>query len=302
MITGMEEILVVEKPDLVILYGDTNSTLAGAVAASKLCIPIVHIEAGMRSFTKKVPEEINRIMCDHVSTLLFTPTLTGVANLHREGFRKDNREPYTVDNPKVFHCGDIMYDNSLYFREVALKESGILKQHALTAGNFSLVTVHRQNNTDDLARLKQIFSALSEIAAGHHTTFIVPIHPRTKKIIEQSGGLDVHNNVKIISPVSYLDMIMLESAAEMVITDSGGVQKEAYYFEKPCIILQAETPWVELVAGGCAILADADEDQIKSAFRSFRERSGKLVFTPVFGDGKAASFTVHEIVRCFKKN
>jgi UDP-GlcNAc3NAcA epimerase len=299
MITGLEEILVKERPHLVILYGDTNSTLAGAVAASKLCIPIVHIEAGMRSFTKQVPEEINRIMCDHVSTLLFTPTWTGVNNLYKEGFPKDNLGPYTVDNPKVFHCGDIMYDNSLHFREVAIRDSKILEQSGVTSGRFSLVTVHRQNNTDDAHRLHAIFEALSELADSRKTTFVVPLHPRTRKILSQNGNAFNHPGVEIIAPVSYLDMIMLESAAEMVITDSGGVQKEAYYFNKPCIILQSETPWVELVDSGCALLADADKNKIVAAFDHFRKQSGKLKFDPVFGDGRAAEFTVSEIIRCF---
>jgi UDP-GlcNAc3NAcA epimerase len=299
MITGLEEILVKERPHLVILYGDTNSTLAGAVAASKLCIPIVHIEAGMRSFTKQVPEEINRVMCDHVSTLLFTPTITGMNNLYKEGSPKDNLGPYTVDNPKVYHCGDIMYDNSLHFRDIALRESKILNQTGVASGGFSLVTVHRQNNTDDTRRLNAIFNALSEIATSRQTTFVVPLHPRTRKILSQNGGEYTHPLIKIIAPVSYLDMIMLESAAEMVITDSGGVQKEAYYFNKPCIILQSETPWVELVESGCALLADADQHRITEAFDHFRKQSGKLNFNPIFGDGHAAEFTVEEIIRCF---
>ena len=303
IITGLEEILLNEKPDLVILYGDTNSTLAGAVAASKLCIPIVHIEAGMRSFTKRVPEEINRIMCDHVSTLLFSPTLTGVNNLVKEGFSLDNHGPYTVDNPKVYPCGDIMYDNSLYFRDVALKQSQILYAAATEPGKFSLVTVHRQNNTDDLTRLSGIFRALETLAASHNTTFVVPLHPRTKKVLEGTdAGKTDFKGIKIIAPVSYLDMIMLESASEMVITDSGGVQKEAYYFNKPCIILQDETPWVELVESGCALLADADPQRIQKAFAYFRASQANLKFSPLFGDGKAAEFTVGEIVKCFKKD
>ena len=302
IITGLEEILMQEKPDLVILYGDTNSTLAGAVAASKLCIPIVHIEAGMRSFTKNVPEEINRIMCDHVSTLLFSPTLTGVANLYREGFRKDNPGPYTVDNPKVYHCGDIMYDNSLRFRDAAQRHSAVLRDLNVQPGQFVLVTVHRQNNTDDVSRLSAIFSSLARLASEQGTTFVVPLHPRTKKVLENTGiSAHADQGIMIIPPVSYLDMIMLEASAEMVITDSGGVQKEAYYFNKPCIILQAETPWVELVDNGCAALADADENKILQAFEHFRKHASALKFVPVFGDGKAAEFTVQEIVRNFKK-
>lgn len=300
MISGIEEILINEKPDCIILYGDTNSTLAGAVAASKLLIPIVHIEAGMRSFTKQVPEEINRIMCDHVSTLLFTPTLTGAANLYNEGFRKDNMAPYHVDNPKVIPCGDIMYDNSLHFKDVALKESNILDLHNLKTNGYSLVTIHRNNNTDDPNRLFSIFKSLDALVHAAGAKFVIPLHPRTQKMLDTVPGLRDRltevENIKIIPPASYLDMIALEANCDMVITDSGGVQKEAYYFEKPCIILQSETPWVELVQNGCAELADADCNAIESAYYYFKKPETKLDFKPVFGDGKAAEFTVSKIL------
>ena len=300
MILAIEEVLLKEKPNAIILYGDTNSTLAGGVAASKLGIPIIHIEAGMRSFTKKVPEEINRIMCDHVSTLLFTPTQTGADNLYREGFAKDNKGPYHVDNPKVILCGDIMYDNSLYFKDVALKNSKILGEHGLVAGKYTLVTIHRNNNTDDPARLFNIFKSLDSLANVAGAVFVVPLHPRTKKMLATVPGLEQRltevENIKIIPPASYLDMIALEANCDMVITDSGGVQKEAYYFEKPCIILQSETPWVELVQNGCAELADADSNAIESSWYYFNKPVTKLEFKPVFGDGKAAEFTVEKIL------
>lgn len=305
MIIAIEEVILKEKPDAIILYGDTNSTLAGAVAASKLCLPIIHIEAGMRSFTKQVPEEINRIMCDHVSTLLFTPTQTGADNLYREGFANDNSGPYTVDNPKVIQCGDIMYDNSLFFREVALKQSKILSDNNLKSGSFSLVTVHRNNNTDDLARLERIFSSLDSLTHAAGAKFVIPLHPRTKKMIgmvpKLQQKLDANKNILIIPPASYLDMIALEANADLIITDSGGVQKEAYYFEKPCIILQSETPWVELVQNGCAELADADNTSIESAYYYFKKPETNLKFVPVFGDGKAAEFTVGKIIEFIKK-
>ncbi len=300
MITAIEDVLFYEKPDGIILYGDTNSTLAGAVAASKLRIPIIHIEAGMRSFTKEVPEEINRIMCDHVSTLLFTPTHTGAENLYREGFSRDNSGPYHVDNPKVIPCGDIMYDNSLFFRDVALKQSTILKDLGLTPLSYTLVTVHRNNNTDDISRLERIFNSFETLTAAAGARFVVPLHPRTKKMIGNVDGLmeriNSNKNILISPPASYLDMIALEAHCDMIITDSGGVQKEAYYFEKPCIILQAETPWVELVKNGCAKLADADSNAIESAYYYFKKPETKLNFIPVFGDGKAAEFTVGKIL------
>lgn len=303
MIIAIEEVLLKEQPDGIILYGDTNSTLAGSIAASKLRIPIIHIEAGMRSFTKEVPEEINRILCDHVSTLLFTPTPTAATNLYNEGFAKDHQGPCHVDNPKVIPCGDIMYDNSLYFREVALSESTILQQHQLEPGRFVTMTIHRDNNTGDINRLTSIFSALSNIARSAEVRFVVPLHPRTEKIIRNHPGLERQisetGDILIITPASYLDMIALEVNSEMIITDSGGVQKEAYYFEKPCIILQNETPWVELVSEGCAELADADPTRIESAFWHFRHHSTTLKYPPLFGDGKAAEFTVEMILKHF---
>jgi UDP-GlcNAc3NAcA epimerase len=305
MIVALEEVLVKEMPHAVILYGDTNSTLAGAVVASKLRIPIIHIEAGMRSFTKEVPEEINRIMCDHVSTLLFTPTMTGAENLYKEGFAKDNSGPYHVDNPKVIPCGDIMYDNSLYFREKAFANSKIMSQHGLSKGGFILVTVHRNNNTDDTDRLKSIFESLDRLASISQTVMVVPLHPRTRKMLVNFEDLNTrlsdNANIKIIPPASYLDMICLEANSEMIITDSGGVQKEAYYFEKPCLILQSETPWVELVDNGCAELVDADPTRIEAAFYHFRKTKGELRFPAVFGDGKAAEFTIGKIIECLSR-
>lgn len=305
MIAAIEDVLVTEKPDGIILYGDTNSTLAGAVAASKLRVPIIHIEAGMRSFTKEVPEEINRIMCDHVSTLLFTPTQTGAENLYREGFSRDNDGPYHVDNPRVIPCGDIMYDNSLYFREVALKESDILSVCGVQKGQYVLVTIHRDNNTASEERLSGIFTAIDNLTRSADTTFVIPLHPRTLKILSHHPQLEKqiteNKNIKIIPPASYLDMIALEANTEMIITDSGGVQKEAYYFEKPCVILQNETPWVELVQNGCAELADADATRIESAFWHFRHHASTLKYLPLFGDGKAAEFTVAKIVEYLHK-
>ncbi|MFM7079638.1 MAG: non-hydrolyzing UDP-N-acetylglucosamine 2-epimerase [Bacteroidota bacterium] len=301
MIVALEEVLVKEHPDAVILYGDTNSTLAGAVVASKLRIPIIHIEAGMRSFTKEVPEEINRIMCDHVSTLLFTPTMTGAENLYKEGFSNNNPGPYHVDNPKVIPCGDIMYDNSLYFRGKALTNSNVMLQHDLRVGGFVLVTVHRNNNTDDTDRLKRIFESFDRLASISETVMVVPLHPRTRKMLANFEDLNErltgNPNIKIIPPASYLDMVCLEANAEMIITDSGGVQKEAYYFEKPCLILQSETPWVELVDNGCAELVDADPTRIEAAFYHFRKIKDQLRFPDVFGDGKAAEFTIGQIIK-----
>jgi UDP-GlcNAc3NAcA epimerase len=305
MIQGIEEILVKENPQGIVLYGDTNSTLAGAVAASKIHVPVIHIEAGLRSFNKAMPEEINRIMCDHVSTLLFSPTQTGFENLVNEGFKTDNAGPYHIDNPKIFHCGDVMYDNSLYFSELAENKTDILAQHHLTDGNFLLVTIHRNNNTDDKTRLTAIFSALNNISSRHNINMILPLHPRTAQLMEKNIDARVlesvksNTKIKIIPPASFLEMIALEKNAKLILTDSGGVQKEAYFFKKPCVVLRSETEWVELVKNGNTIIADADEQKIIAAYESLIQK-GELSYPPIFGDGKASEFICNEILALLK--
>jgi len=302
MIEGIEKILLIEKPHSIILYGDTNSTLAGAVAAAKIHIPVFHIEAGLRSFNKKMPEEINRIVCDHASTLLFSPTLTGFNNLIREGFDPDTKPPYNIDNPRIYHCGDVMLDNSIYFSEIAEKKSGILKQLNLSPGKFILITIHRDNNTDNPERLNSIFSALKNIAESQNINIVLPIHPRTSKLLKNNLSTELYqaikNNplIKIISPVSFLDMIVLEKNTEMIFTDSGGVQKEAYFFHKPSIILRSETEWKEIVENKAAIFADADETRMLNAYEHFK-KSSNIIFPPIFGDGKASEFICGEIVK-----
>ena len=305
MIEGIEKIAIELRPDYLLVYGDTNSTLAGSIAASKLHIPVIHVEAGLRSYNKSMPEEINRIMCDHVSTLLFSPTTTGVENLKKEGFCIDNQPPYTIDNPKVYHSGDIMYDNSLYFAEFAKKNTSILTQLSVQANQFVLCTIHRDNNTDCPERLNSIFSALETIAEFSKQKIILPMHPRTKKILASSEDLfqkiNFNPNIIITEPVSFLDMIQLEAKSSLIITDSGGVQKEAYFFHKPCVILRPETEWIELVKNGTAILADADTKKIIFSFKTLFNNT-ELVFNPIFGNGKAASFICTKIMEHAENN
>lgn len=295
MIEGIEKILLAENPDYIVLYGDTNSTLAGAVAASKIHVPIVHIEAGLRSFNKSMPEEINRIMCDHTSTLLFSPTETGLNNLLREGFSEKNKSPFTPDNPGIFHCGDVMFDNSVYFKKIADKRSKVLEMYNLKGKQFILGTIHRDNNTDQAERLNAIFSALNTISSENKMLVVLPLHPRTSKkletVLEEKLFEEIQANdcIKILPPVSFLDMILLESNCQLVITDSGGVQKEAYFFEKPSLILRSETEWIEIIEHGCAILVNADEEKIISSFNELILNQA-LLFPPLFGDGKAAEF------------
>jgi len=301
MISGIEEILFTEKPDYIVLYGDTNSTLAGAVAASKIHIPVVHIEAGLRSFNKKMPEELNRIICDHCSTYLFPPTKTGLTNLINEGF-KETSSPYTIDNPGIFNYGDIMYDNTLYFSEIAEKKSDILKALNINDKEFLLATVHRVYNTDNEKALVGILKSFNKITIENNLNIIFPIHPRTLKIIK---SLSDHKEVDLflknksihkIEPVSFLDMILLEKYAALILTDSGGVQKEAYFFNKPCIILRTETEWVEIMETGKAILTASSYEKIVAAFNSLYKQE-KTVFPKIFGNGKTAELICNELIK-----
>ena len=307
MTEGIEALLIKEQPDFIVLYGDTNSTLAGAVAAAKIHVPIVHIEAGLRSFNKSMPEEINRIVCDHCSTLLFSPTLAGVENLKREGFPIDesgvstgSTTVPTIDNPRVYHCGDIMYDNSLHFANVAEEKTDIIQRLELTNKPFILATIHRDSNTDHPERLSAIFKALIRLSEDCHVVF--PLHPRTSKLlktnIKEEFQKQIFNSpsISLIPPVSFLEMIALERHAQLVMTDSGGVQKEAYFFKKPCIILRPETEWVEIVETGNAILADADENRIMQVWQHFKDNP-PTKFPEIFGDGHAAEFILNEMLQ-----
>jgi UDP-GlcNAc3NAcA epimerase len=305
MIDGIEEILLIEKPNCIILYGDTNSTLAGAIAASKIQVPIVHVEAGLRSFNKSMPEEINRIICDRVSTLLFSPTKAGFNNLLKEGFKKNNLGPYSFDNPKIYHCGDVMFDNSLFFSDLSNKITKIFSDNTIEKGKYLLVTIHRNNNTDEPERLNALFRSINKISNENKIKIILPLHPRTKKLLAQNlsselySSIKTNERIKIIPPVPFLEMIALEKNAFLIMTDSGGVQKEAYFFKKPCIILRSETEWLELVDSGSAVLVDADEDNIIKAFLHFK-KSKKLKFPELFGDGNAAGFICNEILKNIK--
>jgi UDP-GlcNAc3NAcA epimerase len=299
MISGLEKILLEEKPNAIVLFGDTNSTLAGAVAASKIHVPVVHIEAGLRSFNKAMPEEINRILCDHVSTLLFSPTEAGLTHLTNEGIaKKQNPVRANANDPAVYHCGDIMYDNSLYFGEIAGAKTDILQREKLEANKFILATVHRDNNTDIQERLFAIFEAFDALTRERNIPVILPLHPRTRKNVakypELSKLLEANTLIRIIEPASFFEMIELEKNALLVVTDSGGVQKEAFFFKKPCVILRPETEWVELVACGAAILADADKNRIENSARQLLQ--AELKFPSVFGDGHAAEFMCEKML------
>jgi len=304
MMAGIESILTKENPNAVLIYGDTNSTLAGALAASKIHIPVIHVEAGLRSFNKSMPEEINRIVTDHVSTLLFSPTEKGIENLLKEGISNNTEKPYHIDNPGVFHCGDIMYDNALYFSKVAEDKSNLLASLKLKNNSYVLVTLHRDINTDVPERLNSIFKAIERISEKGDTKFVIPLHPRTRKkwgeLPDETLKDIIENNnlITIIPAVSYLDFICLEKNAKLIMTDSGGVQKESYFFEKPCMIMRDETEWVELLELGTAQLCGADEEKI---VQSYKELIGKkdLTFPEIYGDGHAAKFILKKILENF---
>lgn len=300
MLEGLENIYLKEKPDAVIVYGDTNSTIAGALAAAKIHIPVIHIEAGLRSFNKAMPEEINRIACDHMSTLLFTPSETGHRNLLNEGIKNDQKEAASINNPKIYLCGDIMYDNSLYFSAMSEQKSEILKELEITTDGFILCTIHRDTNTDDTANLNAIFRALLRIQKTSHLKIVLPLHPRTKEKLNSHldenllTEINQNKNFKIIPPTGFLDIISLEKNARLIITDSGGLQKEAFFFQKPCVILREQTEWIEIVENGNALIAGANELKIISSVETLIKRTD-YTYPNLYGDGNAANFICKKI-------
>jgi len=282
MLEKIEEVLLEEEPDWVLVYGDTNSTLAGALAASKLHIKVAHIEAGLRSFNMKMPEEVNRILTDRVSTLLFCPTDTAIQNLQNEGYDKLTS--------KIVKSGDVMQDGAIFYKNLALKPSCEIK------GSYILCTIHRAENTDNEKRLRAIFEALDEIAKDKQ--IILPLHPRTKKIIENLG-LNIEH-LTIIDPIGYLEMVWLIDNCELVMTDSGGLQKEAYFFEKQCITLRDETEWVELVECRANSLVGADREKIVSTFLSIisniKNQKSKIRNKKLYGNGDANKTIINQIL------
>jgi len=283
MLSRIEEILLQDLPDLVLVFGDTNSTLAGALAAAKLHIPLAHVEAGLRSFDKRMPEEINRVLTDHCSDLLLCPTKTAVENLEREGICEN-----------VYLTGDVMVDAQIDCQKIAERKSTIISDLNLQAGGYSLATVHRAANTDDPSRLKSIAGALEDVG-----DVVFPCHPRTEKYLKQWKLWDeMAARVKIIEPAGYLDMLMLEKNARLILTDSGGVQKEAYLLGVPCITLREETEWVETVADGWNVLAGSDRRRIVELAGNFRPSGGRR---EAFGRGDASQKTVHRIAELLGK-
>ena len=299
MLENIEEILIKEKPAWVLVYGDTNSTLAGALAAVKLHIPLAHVEAGLRSFNREMPEEHNRALTDHCTDVLFCPTETAVNNLRNEGFTNivnDGKLVESIDpslfaphaSPLTLNVGDTMYDAVLQFSEIAQRRSTILEDLGIKPKGYLLATVHRPYNTDIPENLQNILSAFLEI----NEPIIFPVHPRTR---QKLNSLTVHQlkNLKIISPVGYLDMLVLEQNARTILTDSGGMQKEAYFFGVPCVTMRTETEWMETVEAGWNIVVGADRAKIVEAVKSFKMDNPR---PELYGDGRAAEKIMQSLI------
>jgi UDP-GlcNAc3NAcA epimerase len=284
MLIAIEDVILIEKPDRVLVYGDTNSTLAGALAAAKLHIPVAHVEAGLRSFNRRMPEEINRVLTDRISDLLFCPSKTAITNLKQEGMTDG-----------VLNIGDVMYDAFIQYRKMARDRSTILLDLGIQRTDYCLATLHRQENTDDPDRLSSIFSAFQKMAS-RELPLILPLHPRTKKCLKKYNiEIEPNSGVRIISPVNYLDMIALESSAQAILTDSGGMQKEAYFAGVPCVTLRDETEWVETVEVGANHIAGAESDSILSAFIKI-QNSNKTIKKGLYGDGHAAEKIINALI------
>lgn len=280
MLQAIEAVIIAENPEHVLVYGDTNSTLAGALAAAKLNVPVAHVEAGLRSYNRRMPEEVNRVVADHVATWLLTPTDVATQNLIREGIVRD----------RIHQVGDVMYDAAIYYGKKAERTSTILDDLNLHRGEFVLATIHRQENTDDAERLGAICLALSSVAA--ELKVILPLHPRTRQRLA-SAGKRLDDRIKVLEPLGYLDMLMLERTAAVVATDSGGVQKEAYFHGVPCVTLRDETEWVELVELGWNRLAPPGKTDIAAAIRSAIGTKGKA--ESPYGGGDAAERVVRSL-------
>lgn len=280
MLASIEKVLLDEKPDWLLVYGDTNSTIAGALAAAKVHVPIAHVEAGLRSFNMRMPEEINRIVTDRISKLLFCPTDTAVENLKTEGMTGN-----------VLNVGDVMYDQALFFGEKA-QHSKVLDVLKLSPGNFILVTCHRAENTDDRSRLTEIVRALEELAQQVKVVF--PLHPRTRKLLDQYGLAEQMKNVLVTDPLPFLDMVALERSAKVILTDSGGVQKEAFFYNVPCVTMRDETEWVETVELGWNTITGASRERIVNAV--WDNTPTRRQSAAPYGDGSASKKIVAEII------
>lgn len=292
MIYGIDSAILVENPDVILVYGDTNSTLAGAISAVKNNIPLIHVEAGLRSFNFEMQEEGNRILTDHSSQLLFSPTKEAVSNLYSENILGD----------KVFHCGDIMFDNSSFFKEKAKKHSTILKRLDLRKSDFILFTCHRHSNTDVFENIHGILEGVKQVAKLSSKKIVFPMHPRTAKSITKHFGCsylkELSNYFSIEEPLSFLDIIQLEVNCAFIMSDSGGILKEGYFFKKKTLILRDQTEWIEIVKNNAALLVGSCKEQIVDGYHKLEKLSPR--FDPIFGDGNAGEFICETIIDSLK--
>lgn len=291
MMEALDPLLLDIKPDCLLVYGDTNSTLAAALSAAKLHIPVMHVEAGLRSFNKSMPEEINRILTDQVSSLLFCPTVASVQNLKKEGF----------DDDTIFNVGDVMYDASILFKEIAQKRSNILDTLGLKNKEYILATCHRASNIENPQILRSILNGLISL----HSKFmsvVFPIHPRTKKLAQEYGFEDLLSKILTISPLSYTDMTMLESCAKLIVTDSGGVQKEAYFYKVPCITVREETEWIETLEFSANRLCSIIKDDIYDVAINLVDNDlSNIEFKEFYGKGDACTQILEHVIHFLKR-
>ena len=286
MMEQIERVLQSVNPDAVLVYGDTNSTFAGALAARKMGIKLIHIEAGLRSFDMGMPEEVNRILTDRISDVLYCPTDTAVTNLEREGF-----EHYDC---RIIQSGDVMEDAAKFYTERAFSHSTILEDLDLVDKDFLLCTLHRAENTDNPARLRELVAGLNELGKTH--TIVMPLHPRTKTALVEAG---LELNIKLIAPVGYFDMVTLLDGASLVITDSGGLQKEAYFFNSGCVTMRDQTEWIELVENGFNVLVGADREKLINGVKGMLSKPFQRT-VELYGGGKAADIIAADIAACYK--
>ena len=305
IMTSFDEVMDIEKPDAILLYGDTNSTLSACLVGIKRHIPIIHVEAGVRSYNKKFPEEVNRLICDHVSSILFVPSDDGIMCLEKEGFFVNNaiNDGLLMNKPLVFKCGDVMYDNVLFFQSISDNYfEKIVKKYSLPENDYFLITAHRPSNVDNIKDFRNILSFCHYGIKKLNKKIIFPLHPRTRKLIESNPELKEMVEIEglfILPPVSFLEMIGLQKNAELVITDSGGVQKEAYFMNKPCLIMLEETPWVELVKSKNAKIVGNNYNLLCSGAEHYLNNKPKK-FDNIYGDGKSSNFICKKIIENIK--
>jgi len=303
MIKVVEKSIKHHSPDMVVVYGDTNSTLAGSIAASNLKMPLAHIESGLRSYNYQMPEELNRIYCDYASSMLFCPTQNAIDNLVKEGFKHYDIKPHTPNQKGIYLSGDIMLDNSIFYAKIAEKKSEILSKFNLINKEYILLTIHRNFNTCNISGLENILNALNEIIKSYNLKLFFPIHPNTEKIINSHKNLRnfifKNKNIIVSPPVSFFDMILLEKKSRVICTDSGGVQKEAFFFGKPCVILRDETEWTELTDNYFAMLAGNSKEKIINSINYLFKKENNYSL-PLFGDGNAAKYICEKIIYNFK--